>query len=178
MFWLKQPKVQYVDLLHDFRDAVIGDYHLFDRVWVTETMEHAEKRCPYSRYRDKNPPKEEPIDGVIMETYIDTMYTDLSILEQKPTWEKWENAGYYSSDNKLVFRAKGYLVITKNGRVYAYSVKKNHGEMQEVYDYMDEIEARKKLLIESQERYEAELNGFAAHLEKGKALKKKFFDQI
>lgn len=176
LFW--KDKIVYVDLLHEWRNIKIWEFNLFERVWVTETFRYAEKRHPSNRFGDNSLKPHAPIDAIIIDVCAETVYsTDLVGFPR--FFEKWELDEYVHDTNKITYKAKWYLCIDKKwNKIYAYSVKKNHWELQETFEYMDEVEKKKLVVQQAQHAYEKHLKEMEDLLIKWKDIQKKAFNSI
>ena len=174
LFW--KDRIIYVDLLHEWRDVKIWDFTLFERVWVTETMIDAQNRHPSNRFVIDGIEHDKPIDAIIIWTHAANLYS--KDIEWSPRiFERWNLHSYIDDDKRLTYRAEWYHCIDKDwNTVYAYTVKKNHWELQETFEYMEEAERQKFIVQQAQDAYEKRLWQMNDLLIKWKEIQKKAFN--
>lgn len=161
-------KTVYVDRLHEYRKNKVGDFNLFDEVWVIETCEQALSRIPWYKWRKKE--KWKPIAWIIIGEDWALYCSDDTEFQE---FEKME-LSWWTSDKTVAYKAPWYTVITKTWEIIKwYEVKRNRWEFEEAFSYMEESEHKQKLLDEAQKLYEKRLAEMESHLVKWKEIQKK-----
>jgi hypothetical protein len=173
MWLFTKTETVYVDSLHEWRKTEVLDFHLLDRVWILRTIQESEYSHPHSRWkRDIDYTAQE---GIIIGTANSTLYTETPVGGQLE-YEGWE---YKNSRGDIMeyewnlryTYTRGYKVLLRDGTiVYAHTVKKSHGEFQEEFEHLQEIEKKKIEILANQERYRESLEWMEELLEKGRNL--------
>ncbi len=181
MWLFTKTETVYVDSLHEWRKQEIHDFHLLDKVWILRTIDQSERSHPHSRYKwDIDYTAQE---GIIIGPASSTMYTDTKVGEQVEYegWEyKYEDGDImeYEGNIKYAYR-KGYRVLLRDGTyIDAHTVKKSHGEFQQEFEHLQEIEKKKLEVLANQERYRKSLEGMEELLENGKRLQIDMTDRL
>lgn len=168
-------KAVYVDTLQDYRKVKVWDFHLLDKVFVTETLDHATKRHPSYKYWPSDK-KEKPVEGIVIWLAYQSTYTD-DLTEVK--FEKASILWRYDNDTKIVYKIPGYKILRPDWKtIEAYTLKKSHGEFQETFEHMEILDHKKQQAIRAREAYEKSLQEVSDELEKWKKLQDKMYDSL
>lgn len=180
MWLLTKEKIIYVDSLHEWRKKSVRNFHFLDRVWVLRTISQSERQHPHNSYRREI--DYTPQEGIIIGPASSTIYSETKVGEEveHEGWEYKNEKGeimQYAGNVKYIY--SWYRVLLRDGEyVDAHTVKKSHGEFQEEFDHLQEIEKKKLEVLASQERYKKSLEDMEKLLEKWKTLQNTMVDRL
>lgn len=179
LFW--KDTVTYVDALHEWRGTMMnipwrGDAKLLDRVWVTKTLYQSSHSHPWSEYPRND--TLESVEGIIIGLCTEHIFAKKGYTD-KSTIDGWVYNWIQSDWESIRFKNQWWEVLLRSGTVInAHTIKKSHGEFQEVFDHMQVWEQKKKLLEEAQQKYTDSLADMESHLKKGKEFQTKMIQSI
>lgn len=121
---------------------------------------------------------------MIVGTATSTIYSDTKVWEEikYEWWEYLDPLGKEVEEMKwdVIYRfRKGYRVLLRNWtHVDAHTVKLSHGEFQEEFDHMQEVEMKKMEVIDAESRYRKSLEWMEQLLAKGKKIQITMTDKL
>lgn len=147
LFW--KNTITYVDSLHEWKNTPMNiqwrwDFNLLDRVWVTKTMNESEHSHPWCKYHSKVSSSGDTIEWIIIWLYTEILFVKEWYTDQS-TIDGWVHQWNRYNGNGIKFANTWWKILSKDWEIInAHTIKKSHGEFQEVFDHMEEWEKKKE----------------------------------